>query len=174
MTKKAENTRIVSEAKLYGTLQAINTAIATATKAGEKVQVEYQRIAVSVIKHLHEHKDIRVVRNLLDTLPESLRKKAMSEFLDTFGKVRFDDQGVAHYDDTKQTQIGLALEKAWWKMSKESVYIPFDFEGEVLKLINKANKRLEKGVDKEKGDKLTKAQVAKLEALIQLPVKQAA
>lgn len=154
------------QAQLYTTTAQINDAIAKAVKSANTVQLAYQKIACSAIVHLHEHKDIRVIRNLLDTMPEGLRKVAMATFFDRYAQVRFDDEGQAHYDATKKTQLGLALEKAWWKTVKESVYTPFVFQAEVQKLIDRAEARFTKGVDTSKGDKLNIKQIAALKALI--------
>lgn len=172
MTK--ENKPLVSQAKLLKTTAEITKAIEAAVAKGNSLQLEYQRIACSAIVHLHENKDIRVIRNLLDTMPEGLRKVAMATFFDRYSQVRFDDEGQAHYDADKQTQLGLALEKAWWKTVKESVYTPFVFEAEVQKLIEKAEKRFEKGVDTSKGDKLSIAQIDALRSLIAKPAKKKA
>lgn len=157
---------LVAHAKLYKTSTAINEAIGKVVKKAQSVQLEYQRIACSAIVHLHEHKDIRVIRRLLDTMPEGMRKVAMATFFDRYSQVRFDAEGQAHYDANKKTQLGLALEQAWWKTVKESVYTPFVFEAEVQKLIDRAEKRFEKGIDKSKGDALNLAQIDALKALI--------
>jgi hypothetical protein len=170
-SQKTEKVQLVTEKALYKSTAEINTAVEKAVKQGVSLQTAYQKIACSAIVHLGTHKDIRVIRNILDTLPEGLRKVAMATFFDRFAPVRFDDEGQVHYDDTKKVQLGLALETAWWKTAKEATYTPFVFEAEIQKLIDRASKKLEKGVDTSKGDSLSTEQINGLRALIAKPVK---
>lgn len=155
---------------LYKNTKQINTAIANAVKAGNAVQVEYQRIACSAIKHLEEHKDIRVIRHLLETLPEGMRRKSMSAFFDKFASVSFsqnEETGKTEvtYNKDKKSNLVAALTFAWWKAAVESQYVPFDLAVELAKLINRAESKLKKGVSSEKGDKVSAEQIAQLSAL---------
>lgn len=172
MTDK--NQPLVSKAKLLTSTARIEAAIKAAVTNAKSVQMEYQLIACSAILHLGTHKDIRVIRNILDTMPESLRKVAMATFFDRYAPVAFDEEGQVHYDDDKKVQLGFALEQAWWKTVKETVYTPFVFITEVEKLITKAEKRFDSGVDVEKGDELNAAQIQSLRALIKPATKKAA
>lgn len=153
-----EPTHVVSRDSLYTTLKAIDTALEAVIVAGNTVQQEYQRIACSSILHLATHKDIRVIRKLLETLPEGMRKKSMATFIDKFAPVSFDEEGEVHYNKDKKLRLGEALAMPWWKAAKESVYIPFDFIAQSEQLLMRAAKRLDKA-DAEKGDKITAEQL---------------
>lgn len=158
---KKETQALISKAQLYKTAKSIEAAIAKAVIAGNAVQLEYQRIACSAIVHVGQHGDIRIIRNLLETMPEGLRRNSMAAFFDKYAPVSFDAEGVAHHDKTKPVRLGEALEAGWWKAIKSETYTPFVFRDEVQKLYDKAQKRFAKA-DPAKGDAITKAQ---LEAL---------
>jgi len=161
----AEPLHVVSRDSLYTTLKAIDTALEAVIVAGNTVQQEYQRIACSSILHLATHKDIRVIRKLLETLPEGMRKKSMATFIDKFAPVTFDEEGQVFYNKDKKLRLGEALAMPWWKAAKEAVYIPFVFTAEVEKLLMRAAKRLDKA-DADKGDQITAEQLNALAELM--------
>lgn len=160
----AKATFEVEQKSLYKTTAAIQSAIEAALVAGNSVQHEQQRIVCSVLLHVATHKNIHVVRNFLNTLPESNRKVSMSAFVERFGTVSFDDKGVAHYDKDKKLNLAGALALAWWKATKEEGYVPFSFAKEVAKLLTKAEKRLVKARPEE-GDVISPEEVASLRNL---------
>lgn len=166
MSKENELDIIVPKSDILSKTKAIETAIVAASKAGNSVQRDYQVIALSLIQHVGKHGDIRLVRTMLDTFPESLRKDAMEKYLLEFGAMRKDDANVFHYDGEKATRLGDALSTAWWKTIKQQGYTPFVFEVELQKLIDRCSNRLTKGVSKEKGDNLSYAQVDALKAIL--------
>ena len=162
---KKETQVFFTKAQLYKTTKSIEAAIAKAVVAGNAVQVEYQKIACSAIVHVGQHGDIRIIRNLLETMPEGMRQNSMAAFFDKYAPVAFDAEGVAHYDKTKSVRLGEALEAAWWKTLKPETYTPFVFADEVQKLYDKAQKRFAKA-DPSKGDAITVAQLDLLQQII--------
>jgi len=150
---------------LYKTTKQITTATNSAAKTGAALQQEYQLIACSVISHLAEHKDIRVLRHMLDTLPEGMRKKSMSAFMDKYAPVTFGenpDTGEAEvkYNADKPANLVMALTFPWWKAAVEATYVPFNFEVELAKLIKRAENKLSKGTNPDKGDNVSPEQIA--------------
>lgn len=174
MSNEKKTVPVLSVKQLIKTDSDIQLAIAKAQKAGNTVQLDYQRIACSMLVRLAETKDIRPVVAMIEGMPEAFRKKPMKEFFAAFGNVRIgdteEDAGKLYYCGKKKLQLGHALEKAWWTMSKESAYVPFNFETEVQKLIDRATKRMEKGISVEKGDNLTHSQINALRNVISKPV----
>lgn len=152
--------------QLFKTTAEIEKAVKVAVKSGETLGKAYQRIACSAIVHLSQHKDIRIVRNILETMPPVLRKQAMAAFFDRYASVRVDAEGVFHYDAKKKAKLGEALEKPWQSTIRDQEYRPFVFEQAVMELIKKAETRLDKGLHPEKGDKVTIAQVDALKSLV--------
>jgi len=155
---------LVTKAQLYSTTEQIEKAVAEATRNGVSLQVAYQKIAASAVLHLGQHKDIRIIRNILDTMPESLRRSAMTAYFDMFASAKLIDNQF-HYDDSKPTKLGEALETAWWKTVKEAEYRPFVLVDELEGLYNRALKRLEKA-DPAKGDAVTANQLQALHNMI--------
>lgn len=157
---------IVKETSLYKTLAQMESARVKAVKKGTTLGIDYQRILCSAIVHLAQSHDIRPIRNILETMPEGLRRNAAEAFLDKYATVKFDDDGVIHADKTRKPQLGLALENAWWKAAPQTPYKPFVFVNEVKALIAKAENKFTKGVDKAKGDNLSYADIEALRAVI--------
>jgi hypothetical protein len=158
--KTATATPVMTEKQLY-TKDQLNAAITKASTAGMKVQQEYQKIACSAILHLGQHKDIRVIRHILDTLPVGLRKQSLSAFFDAFAPVAFDEAGEVTYDKTKAVKLGEALKTSWWLAAKEPVYKPFVFMDELNKLLARAEKRVATATP-DKGDSLSQKEVTAL------------
>jgi hypothetical protein len=165
-TTKDEAIAIVEVNSLYTSTKAINEAIEKAVFAGSSLQNEYQRIACSVLKHLDTHKDIRLVRHFLDTMPKSLRKDSMSAFFDQYGAVSFDDKGVIHYNKERVCNLKAAIKMPWWKAKKEEVYRPFNLIAKLESVLKQAEKRLQEGVHAEQGDLLTPEQVEALRNVV--------
>lgn len=141
-------TPIVTEGQLYKTAKAIEMAIAKAVVAGNALQVEYQLIACSLMTHLHQHKDIRLIRNFLGSLPEGMRKKSMSVYFEKFAQVMFDDEGEVHFDKERKLDLAGALALGWWKAAKETPYIPVNLlyiQKYIQTLLNKIDKAAAKG-----------------------------
>lgn len=156
---------------LYTTTKQITQATDVAAKVGANLQLEYQKIACSAIKHIGEHKDVRIIRHVLDTLPEGMRKKSMSAFFDRFAPVKFGEnettgEAEVTYAADKQAKLVEALIFPWWKASVESTYVPFDLERELAKLIQRAETKLKRGVSAEKGDNVTPEQVTALSTIM--------
>ena len=109
---------VITEKDLFKDEKAASAAEEKAVTAGQSLQKTYQRIVCTYLVHLAKHKDIRVIRRMLDNMPQSLRKDSMQKFILQYGTVKAveDENGKAtyHYDGTKKLQLGLALEKAWW------------------------------------------------------------
>ncbi len=146
---------------LLTSTKAIEAAIAEAKIAGDKAQNLYQTAACSALQHLYVHKDIRVIRNLLNTMSEGMRKKAMATFIDKFGQVTFDDKGEVHYNGERKLDLNGALNMAWWKAAAESVYVPYILEAKIKKILDDAKNKLAKGL--KEGDHVTTSLIAALE-----------
>ena len=140
----ATQVQLVSEKSLYASTKAIEAAIAEASTKGNELQLEYHKIACSVIVHLGRNFDIRVFNRLIDTMPESLRKDSMQAFFDKYSVVAFDDEGNASIDKTKGTRLGDALANAWWKAKKATPYIPYNFLTKCKEMLAVAQKRAKK------------------------------
>ena len=171
----------ITSKQLYKTEELAYEAEQKAVQSVASANILYQRVVCSYIVHLAEHGDIRIIRRMLDSFPESLRKDSMQKFLDVFGQVEFrsSDEGnksTAFFAKGKKLRLGEALEKPWFKMTKPQEYRPFILATLLDELITKAENRLTKGISEEKGDLVSHAQVTALRsahsALIDLEPKE--
>lgn len=167
---------IVNEGDLYDTstknVKALLERLEAVAAQGKTVQVEYQKVALSIIKHLALHGDIMLVRRMLEGFPESLRKDSMMAWLDRFSNVKFlvDDKGKVTgivYDKTKKLQLGLAMETVWWKAAKATEYKIFALEIELEALYTRTVSKLPK-LNEDKGDHVDAAVLNALGALVRL------
>ena len=125
--------------ELYTTIQAINEACATFHTRGQSLQSEAHKIACSVLHHVGEHGDVRVVTKFLATMPEMSRTNAVRAWFEEFGPVAFDTKGPLFVKD-KATKIGEAIAIPFWKFKQEQPYQPVD----AAKALDKLIKRLVK------------------------------
>ena len=164
---------VVDDAQLYRTSTAINEAIKNVVKAGHSVQHEYQRILCSAMLHVATHKNIHIIRNVLDTVPAGTRKASMCAFVDMFAPVSFDDKGVAHYNKAKKLRLADAYKLPWWKAKKEETYTPFVLHTMLGKFLQRCEKHL-LVAKPEEGDLISPEQVAALrKAYLAMPEVQA-
>lgn len=167
---KSTNTTTVSVPKLTQAvlptkLADIKRLCLDAAAKGNEAQNMYQIAACAAIQHLGKHKDIRVLRNLVEGMPDGLRKDSMSKFFDLYAPVSFTDEGEMLYDAAKPVKLGEALEKSWWTAKVPQPYKPFNFVDELEKLITKSQRKLDK-IDPEKGDDLTPRDINEAKALL--------
>lgn len=153
---KAEPVAIVTEKQLYTSVKAIEAAIKAAHKTCTDIQMEYHRIAVSVIKVLEKHRDIAVVRNLFKQmtvdLPESVRVDSMQAFFTIYAPVTFDKKTQeAKFDKKGSFNIAQAMTNPWWKAKPRQFFKPFDLQQAVNDLVQKAEKLRENPRQEEDG-----------------------
>lgn len=166
-----EQLKIVEETTLYSSTKAIETAIETAGANASTLQIEYQKIACSIVLHLGKNSDIRVYNRLIESMPDLLRVDSMQAFFDKYSVIAFDDEGNASINKKKGTKLGEALCNPWWKAKKAQPYVPYNFL-ERCKVLLQAAQNKAKKADKEKEagkkpvDSVTWAQVNALSGLI--------
>ncbi len=147
-TKSPESFFIVKESSLYDVTDAggavINAAIVSGMKKLNTVQIEFQRIACSVLLHVAKHGDIRIVRNLFEKMEGSMANTtSMKKWFDLYAPVTFDDTGEVHYSKDKLVKLADAMTRAWWKAKPPTPYAGFILSVEIKKLYEKAVAKLE-------------------------------
>lgn len=113
------------ELKLYATLGEIDDAVKAFHKRGQSLQSEAHRIACSVLKHVGEHGDIRVVAKFLQAMPELSRVNALRAWFEAFGPVTFQGNAPVYVKGGK-TKLGEAMAEPFWKFKLEPAYQPID------------------------------------------------
>lgn len=133
--------------KLIAGAANIDRAIAIMHVRGQKLQTECHVLACSVLNHVAEHGDIRIVAKFLNAMPEAARVNALRSWFEAFGPISFDGNSPS-YAKGKKTRLGDAMSTPFWKFKAEAEYEPIDVVKQLANLI----KKLEKDVKKTKRD----------------------
>jgi hypothetical protein len=121
---------------LYKSAAEIDRACVLFFKSGQKLQTEAHRLACSVLAHVGEHGDIRVVSKFLASFPEMSRVNAVRSWFEAFGPITFQGNNPSYVKGGK-TRLGEALDTPFYKFSPEPDYKPVNANAEVEKLIKK-------------------------------------
>lgn len=152
---------------LFKTSAAIVTAIEDIRTTGKKLDSMIHVAACSVIDHLEEHGDVTLMNNLVDAMPKGSRVNALRDFLNTFGRVSYDETKKAFaYDKTKETDLAGAMAISWTEFKPEQPFVPFDLQGMIKGVLNKAIKA--QGDESQK-DNVDAELLASLQALVAEP-----
>lgn len=102
---------------------AIDDRITEWGKTAQGVQDEAHKLACSVLRHVLQHRDTRVVLRLIQAVPDAIRVNALKQWFEAFSPVRFSEDTVSLDKHHKQTKgLGDALDKPFWKFkAKEGV-----------------------------------------------------
>lgn len=150
MTKLTEKT-------LYKGTAKINEKIAALHKSGQRLQTEMHKLACSVLLHLGQNKDVRVVLAFLNAMPEMSRTNGLRAWFEKHGPIKFEQVGEgkdaterAIFVKDKATVLGAAIDKPFWKFNaKEGMpYEALDME----KFVKQTIARLEKDAKETKQD----------------------
>jgi hypothetical protein len=188
-----EITPVVTEQSLYKSTREILNATVAVGKKAKDLQLELQRIAVSVIIHLETHKDIRIVRNFWQVLPTSIRRDALVAYFDKYAAIQIvkaqkenktaqimdinnpDESKIEtvdyqfYYDKSKKNDVRNAMLNMWWKAKSEPDFTPVNyikFLKGVESFIKRAEKRLSEGANPEKGDFITPEQLKSVQDMM--------
>lgn len=125
--------------KLYVGVAAIDKAILSLHKRGQALQAEMHKIAVSVLAHVNEHKDVRVVAKMLAAMPEASRTNALRAWFEHFGPVGFGEKDNI-FHKPKNVNMQAAAATPFWKFQPEAAYQPIDVEAKLSALIKALTK----------------------------------
>ncbi len=161
MTK--ENEKPVLSVKLITGKANLIKAIGQVNVTGKALENLIHTVAVSVISHIEQHREVSLANQLIDAVPTMARKNALRDWLIAFGKMRFDTETkVMVFNKTGKTDIETGTQNPFYLFVPEKEYQPFDLLAAVTVLVNKADKA------KEKGNKKDKIPADKLDALRKL------
>lgn len=108
--------------KLLTTVKAIDAAILDIHNRGTSLQADMHMTACSVLKHVAQHHDVRIVAKLLAAMPEMSRKNALKAWFENFGPVAFGKGDEIVFVRDKATALGAAMAMAFWKFQPEAEY----------------------------------------------------
>lgn len=174
MTKKTVEYKAPTADKLFKTVGEVDKALASIKLRGVKLQNDVHLAACSLLKHLFENKDIRMVHRLMDALPASYRTNAMRDWLTAFGPVSWDKNKAVFntkFDLSEADKhVRDALLNPFWLFTEEPAYVPVD----VAAMLNAVIKKLDKDMVQSGGKVDHKALMSALETLKPEPAKKPA
>lgn len=135
-----------------------------AIRAANSARVAIQVALVATVKHLAEFHDVNMASRLVDGLHETVRGRALVDFLTTYGHVKVgkvkvtNDKGEEKEVDGFVGIVGDAKAHAeairasweackatmWWSLKQESPYKGFDMEKALQSVLTQAQKAADK------------------------------
>lgn len=113
---------------------------------GQRLQTKMHKLACSVLLHLGENSDIRVVHKFVLAMPEMSRSNGLRNWFEQFGPVKFiqmeDGTERVEFVKGKDTKLGDAMAKPFWKFSAKEgkPYEAIDLNAYVNQQIKKLEK----------------------------------
>lgn len=127
--------------------KAITEALVSIQRRGATLQADIHVAACSVLKHVGEHSDVRMIGALLAAMPDMSRKNAVRDWFAKFGPVTF-EQDKAVFDRTGKVKLGDAMAMPFWKLVPEKPYQPIDMAKFIPGMVKKLERdTLETKVD---------------------------
>lgn len=139
---------------------AINKAIASIKRRGASLQNDMHKAAVSCLAHADKHGNVTPMRNLLEAVPNAVRKNALRSWAEQFGKFTWNDTTkTLDFDKSKSTTLDAAIAEPFWQWQPEAAYKPLDLKTELAKLLKRVD------TARKHGDAMPEDTVAVLQAL---------
>jgi len=132
-------------------------AIGQVNVTGKALETLIHTVAVSVLAHIEQHREVSLANQLIDAVPVLARKNALRDWFVSFGKIKFDTETkLMAFNKTGKTDIVTATQNPFYTFVPEKEYQPMDLLAAITVLVNRADKALEKGNKKDKipADKL--------------------
>lgn len=137
--------------------------------AGQKLQMNIHRVAVSILKRWNETGDCRpALKNmqaLHDAFPQSLRTNAFKDWAQAYAQMVWEEQAFAWGAKPvvpTDKDIEAAIGNPFWDFSPEKPYQPIDFTKLIQNVIKKAEKDMKEMGEKSTVDKEALLQLVKL------------
>ena len=152
---------------------AIDKMIASIASRGSKLQADTHRVLASIAVRWHDTNDVTVavrqVNALIEGLPSGWRTNAVKAWVESFLTFVWDTDEkcfVYHKNRTKisKDDARAAMDTPYWEFKPESEYKPTNTPNELMALIAKADRTLERGL--KEGDVVPSSLVKSLKALV--------
>lgn len=142
-TKLATTFKAIDRKALIKGEDAIAKALKSIHTRGQSLQKDVHVAACSILAHIEDNRDVRVVEKfmgmLVNALPQSYRINAMRDWLVEFGPVAFDNNKPVFVKD-KATNLAGAMAMPFWQLSPEKPYQPLETAKAIDALIKKFQK----------------------------------
>src|SRR5687768_810328 len=104
------------EMKLLKTLPEIDKGIASWARRGQALETFGHMLACSVLSHVIQHGDIRVVAKFINASPNFVRSNALRKWFEEYGPVAFDGNNPV-FNRAKVPDLEAAMKKPFWRFS---------------------------------------------------------
>ncbi len=91
-----------------------SAAIKSYSAAEIKKESVTHGVACSVLSHVGEYSDVRLVTQFIETIPDRRRKNALKVWFKLFGPVFFDGDKAKYKRHTRGVLLGKARETPFW------------------------------------------------------------
>ena len=154
------------------TQKQILAAIQNISITGKCLDQSVQSVGLDVLQHVELHGEVSLANKLLKALPKGARAKALADWLQLHGKIIVNtDKATAKqfplvYHKQGTTLLEAAAAKPWYECKKDKpLAVEFDFAGQLMSLLKRANEAASKGLEVKGADVL-----AQLNAMNARPV----
>lgn len=131
----------------------LQDAIKEAQSKGRSYERALHRVACSCLHHVDQHGNIGPIVQLIDGLNKSARKNALIDWAVEHGKLRWDKEAkTLKFDKHSEANVAGAMVTPFWDFKPEPPYKPIDLEEAIMKLVERAEKRIEKWAAEGEGE----------------------
>lgn len=133
------------------TAKEISVSIGQIKVSGQKLDDKIQAVALEVLAHIQEHKEVSLACKLHQALPKGARKNALVAWFLEFGAISVNtgkdkDSIPLKFNKEAQTNLAGAASTPWFQFKPEkSPSDEFDFDKALASLIKKAQKAMADG-----------------------------
>lgn len=144
MSKAIANYAVLSGKKAWSVDKAIEEAIVSLKTMRQRVQIA----AVAVLMHAEKHGDYSKAQVLVEGLGNGINKASLQKWFVDFGGLAIDEES-GNFSGWKgkeyiREQFENAKTTAWWEMKQAPAYKGFDLKAELGKVVERAEKALDK------------------------------
>jgi len=123
----------------------IVAAITAVAASGVKWENDVQVLALSVMAHSAKNREVSLMNQLIDAMPNGARTNALRAYFDKFSCATFVEamgKNPAHFafDKDKKHDHAGAAETTWSKFKPETPYQPIDIHSQLNRLLSRVEK----------------------------------
>lgn len=149
------------------TTKQILASISNIKINGKALDESVQSVGMEVLEHVDKNGEVSLANKLLKALPKGARAKALADWFNRFGKVTVNTDKVTAkqfplvYCKEGRTDLAGAAGMPWYKCKQDKpLAVEFDFAGQLMALIKRANEAAGKGLEIKGADVLAEVQRA--------------
>lgn len=147
------------------TIKQCNAAISQIKITGKGFDEAVQSVALDILQHVQQNREVSLAIKLLAALPKSSRGKALADWFQRFGMIEVNlDKATAKefplvFNKEGKTDLEGAVKMPWFKCKKDApLAVEFDFAGKLSALLKHAAQAQKDGLTVKGAELLAKIQ----------------